>query len=212
VRHGLVAVVFAAVALGFVSASQADRPPARAAAACAGERWPVKTMSDRRASMVRLSPRRKTVGGLRSLTKPRHHTTRKKGVETHVYRVRARLIEFKQEGDFDIHLVISEPKHPNRTMIVELPDPSCLGSTLASVGPLMAQANADVRTACGNPPRTGFRQLSGMATITGVGFFDGVHGQPGVARNGIELHPVLNFKTSGCTPGGLVFPREPKQE
>jgi hypothetical protein len=33
------------------------------------------------------------------------------------------------------------------------------------------------------------------ARITGVGFFDRVHGQMGVAlSNGIELHPVLDIK------------------
>jgi hypothetical protein len=33
-------------------------------------------------------------------------------------------------------------------------------------------------------------------TITGVGFFDFLHGQVGAAANGIELHPVLaiNFE------------------
>ena len=33
------------------------------------------------------------------------------------------------------------------------------------------------------------------AKITGVGFFDKVHGQSGVALlNGIELHPILNIE------------------
>jgi hypothetical protein len=30
------------------------------------------------------------------------------------------------------------------------------------------------------------------ATLIGVGFFDRLHGQLGVAPNGIELHPVLD--------------------
>jgi hypothetical protein len=29
--------------------------------------------------------------------------------------------------------------------------------------------------------------------VRGVGFFDKIHGQTGVARNGIELHPVLSI-------------------
>jgi hypothetical protein len=33
----------------------------------------------------------------------------------------------------------------------------------------------------------------------GVGFFDSVHGQPGVAPNGIELHPVLGFNADSCS-------------
>jgi hypothetical protein len=31
-------------------------------------------------------------------------------------------------------------------------------------------------------------------TVTGVGFFDRIHGQTGVAPNGIELHPVLDIQ------------------
>jgi hypothetical protein len=30
--------------------------------------------------------------------------------------------------------------------------------------------------------------------MTGVGFFDRIHGQTGVAPNGIELHPVLDIQ------------------
>jgi hypothetical protein len=30
--------------------------------------------------------------------------------------------------------------------------------------------------------------------VTGVGFFDRIHGQTGVAPNGIELHPVLDIQ------------------
>ncbi len=31
-------------------------------------------------------------------------------------------------------------------------------------------------------------------TVTGVGFFDLLHGQTGVAPNGVELHPLLNVQ------------------
>jgi hypothetical protein len=37
-------------------------------------------------------------------------------------------------------------------------------------------------------------KLGGSVTIVGVGFWDAKHGQTGIAPNGIELHPVLNFK------------------
>src|SRR6059036_1361944 len=35
--------------------------------------------------------------------------------------------------------------------------------------------------------------MKSALTVTGVGFFDFLHGQTGVAPNGIELHPVLGF-------------------
>jgi len=44
-----------------------------------------------------------------------------------------------------------------------------------------------------NSPHSKARPL---VRITGVGFFDYIHGQHGVAPNGIELHPVL----------GVAFP------
>ena len=33
-----------------------------------------------------------------------------------------------------------------------------------------------------------------LVRITGVGFFDYIHGQRGVAPHGIELHPVLDME------------------
>jgi hypothetical protein len=33
---------------------------------------------------------------------------------------------------------------------------------------------------------------------TGVGFFDKKHGQRGIAPNGVELHPVLSFRSANC--------------
>jgi hypothetical protein len=36
-------------------------------------------------------------------------------------------------------------------------------------------------------------RICGRARVSGVAFFDFLHGQTGVARNGIELHPVLGF-------------------
>ena len=37
--------------------------------------------------------------------------------------------------------------------------------------------------------------------MRGVGFWDEIHGQTGVAPNGIELHPVLRF-TGTCSSNG----------
>jgi len=33
-----------------------------------------------------------------------------------------------------------------------------------------------------------------LIRVTGVGFFDYTHWQPGAARNGFELHPVLTVE------------------
>ena len=46
-----------------------------------------------------------------------------------------------------------------------------------------------------------------LVRITGVGFFDYIHGQRGVAPNGIELHPVVAFSASSC--GAVPAPPPP---
>ena len=38
-----------------------------------------------------------------------------------------------------------------------------------------------------------FTMLHGNVVVIGVGFWDILHGQAGVAPNGIELHSVLSF-------------------
>jgi hypothetical protein len=35
-----------------------------------------------------------------------------------------------------------------------------------------------------------------MVEVTGIGFFDRVHGETGQAPNGIELHPVLDLRSA----------------
>ena len=61
----------------------------------------------------------------------------------------------------------------------------------------MAHARADLVAACGEPGDSPV-DLTGTATVTGVGFFDVLHGQAGVAPNGIELHPALTFASANC--------------
>jgi hypothetical protein len=48
--------------------------------------------------------------------------------------------------------------------------------------------------ACGSISSSDFTQLRGHVVIKAVGFWDEIHGQTGVAPNGIELHPFLGFR------------------
>jgi hypothetical protein len=48
------------------------------------------------------------------------------------------------------------------------------------------------------PWRIDVHEAAARATIRGIGFFDFLHGQTGVAPNGIELHPVLRFVDATC--------------
>lgn len=164
------------------------------------QRWPVKTLSDADAERVDFMPVTTTVADLISLPVPfvRSPNLRVTPVELTTYTVTAELVEAKLEADSDIHPVIADLNDPNKTMIVEFPDaPDC---TLGADPELLSQmqtARAAFVAAFGLPPSIRFMPLSGIAQITGVGFFDLIHGQRGVAPNGIELHPVLRFAVVG---------------
>ena len=72
-------------------------------------------------------------------------------------------------------------------------------SCFASKKSKMASARSSLIAACGQPSSSHFTDLTGKATITGVGFFDIPHGQTGVAPNAIELHPVLKLSAANCS-------------
>lgn len=162
------------------------------ATGCGTERWAVKTLTDAAASRVSLTPRATTIAALIALAAPNAATDRVAPVETTTWRLSGvRLVAFKREADQDIHLVIADAS--GRKMIAEMPKtPDC---DQAAPGPLkqkMAAARQAFEARFGRPTST-LRSITGTATITGVGFFDRIHGQTGVAPNGIELHPLLSF-------------------
>jgi hypothetical protein len=74
-------------------------------------------------------------------------------------------------------------------MIAEIPSPDCV-----SAGPFKAAISAARNAFDAHLRRsTRGRTVSIPVTVQGVGFFDRLHHQRGVAPNGIELHPVLNI-------------------
>jgi hypothetical protein len=164
---------------------------------CGLERWDVKTLTDADAHAVGFRAKPTTIDALRALRGPAasFSSPRRPGVERTTFRIQARLVEMKREADRDVHLVVASPT-TGATMIVELPSTTCTRGALHRYA--MATARSHLENACGTASYTSFRHLSGTATITGVGFFDLLHGQTGVAPNGIELHPVLGFRASGC--------------
>jgi hypothetical protein len=150
------------------------------------ERWAIKTLKDQECRSVDFTPRLTTVRELVALPVPsgiygppgRIH--RMVPTETTVWRVRARLVLVELERDGDLHLVLAEFGDPTITMIAEIPDPS---ENARFAGLWQAARRAALAATIG-----------ARVEIEGVGFFDFVHAQIGVAPNGIELHPVTHFK------------------
>jgi hypothetical protein len=119
-------------------------------------------------------------------------TPRLRGIERRTYDVRAQVVEAKIEDDGDIHLVIASRTYGHRTMIVEFPNTNCVASGFKR--DRMRAGRREVVDACGSFSTSSFTTLRGNVRIKGVGFWDEIHGQTGVAPNGIELHPVLRFR------------------
>lgn len=153
----VIAAVAGAVSIPGVSAT-AGPPAEPAAVSCGVERWAVKTLSDRDAARVRFRPRNTTVTALRGLRAPaRLPKTRISPVEFRTYRLTALLVEAKREEDRDIHLVIADPSHRTRTMIVELPDVACRGPAGSIKRAQMQSARRRFEDACGVPSRSHFQ-------------------------------------------------------
>lgn len=170
---------------------------------CGVERWAVKTGTDSAASLVNLTPKSTTISSLRAIaapstlssTSPRFTSTG--SPEIQVFRLtNVTLVEYKIETDSDYHLVLSDG---TSTMIAEIPDPACVttGPWASSVKSARAAFDAKFPSVTST-----FKTANVVATVTGTGFFDLLHGQTGVAPNGIELHAVLGicFGTNCAAP------------
>jgi hypothetical protein len=176
---------------------------------CGVERWSVKTGGDPDAVNVDLNnPVPTTIGALRALTPPSTppDNARFAPAENTVYVIRATMTMFKLETDVDYHIVVQDEN--GATMVTEIPCPCCV----AVSSPFTAAiANARQEFDSHFTATTFFQSVSVPVQITGVGFFDFLHGQTGVAPNGIELHPILDIKFLNTTTTNLSSSANPSQ-
>ncbi len=161
--------------------------------ACGDERWPVKVLRDQDVGKIALgSTSLATIEDLIAL--PGHSKKELLAMAEHrypeelrVYRINGVLLGFKKETDGDFHIVVADPFDQKETMIVEIPDPAC-----GDVDETGLRAQFESRF---GKVTAAYKELKKPVAITvrGVGFFDFIHGQTGVAKNGFELHPVLSM-------------------
>jgi len=173
-------VVATLIALGGLQAPQSS-----ASHSCGTERWPVKTMTDSGVASMDTVPRPTSVSELGDLPRPTvrlPENRRLSPYERGVWRLRAKLRQVIVESDRDWHLVLEDTEDSTRTMIGEIPDSACAEGS--RYGGRFAEARRELRAM----PRDAIIELDG------VGFFDFLHGQRGVAPNGFELHPILSVR------------------
>ena len=180
-------------------------------------RWSVKTGSDPDADLVgqakyaeeariqldRQGRAHTTVDDLVSLPRPddmqspmsdypAYDQHRARPAEYIIWTLEADIISHKQDVDGDYVLVIQGASE--QTMVAEVPYPA---PPFVDPSSRWAKDIAAVREKVRNKlnPQPQLQKASVRARITGIGFFDRVHGQIGVAgQNGIELHPVIDIE------------------
>lgn len=161
------------------------------AARCGTERWPVKVGADAEARSVVATPKPTTIAKLIAFPAPANVKSleaRAGDVELTTFEVEATITLFKTEADGDYHIVISDDQ--GDAMIAEIPRCSCVpGSSPFHEATCAARAAFEKHF---NKVKSG--RPESRVVISGVGFFDFIHGQTGHAPNGIELHPVLSIE------------------
>ena len=171
------------------------------------DRWAIKTGVDVGASAIGVSDasmaaaQTATVASLVELKKSKVKkvagvkpgSVRNDPIENTLYRIDADMVGYKLEkDDQDLHIVIRDHNAAASapTMVIEIPDP-----TVVSKKSPWRSRIAIVRSKfyASFKPASKIKKCKVHIKVVGVGFFDKIHGQTGVAENGIELHPVLSF-------------------
>jgi hypothetical protein len=163
------------------------------ASACGKARWEVKVGMDLDAPRIAVAPVvDTTIFDLTQIPAPINpnirRNTRYAPTELTVYRIHATLTLIKPEKDGDYHMVITDQK--GRTMIIESADPSCATGSRFEAQIWLVRDTIDRHF---KGKTTSKREIQAPVTVTGVGFFDHLHGQSGAAPNEIELHPLLEI-------------------
>ncbi len=194
VKSGLALIVLCSTGLWSVLAEEDVREPY---VACGIERWGIKIGSDAQAPLIDLKQSQVTTVADMRLWQPPPTLpvdSRVAPFETTFLSVSANLISYRLEDDSDVHLVLMDPF--GNTMIAEIPGPVCVG--IGPFSPMISSARARFDSQF---TATSFLKYINIPVIvSGIGFFDYVHGQTGVAPNGIEIHPVLDIVIGGTGP------------
>jgi len=179
--------------------------------ACGDERWPVKVVQDDHAkyffknqdidSGKLVKPVKTSISVLSNKAWPFTWATNK-FPQKWTYTMRNGKAEFtlwvltaylqlkKNEADEDYHLVLKSGK---KTMIAEIPGEGCVADTPEPIKSMIIKARQDFTDWYAAQPNK--KHLNAKVRVTGMGFFDRVHGGTGqVLKNGIELHPVIKIE------------------
>ena len=179
----------------------------QALAQCGVERWSVKTGTDADKALVNVSSSTATsIVTMRSwpVPSPIPANNRVGPYETTQWTLNATLTQYKLESDSDYHLVLQDAS--GNTIIAEIPSPNCVGAgSVFAAGIQNARNQFDAAYTA----TSSFKTANVPVQVKGVGMFDFLHGQTGVAPNGIELHSVLDIIFNPATSSDFAIAASP---
>ena len=208
VRQAILPVVAGDDAAGFglpaTATPQATSTPAAPLDTCAGERSPVKTLTDTAAGFGR-TPAASSIFALQALERPTvgPATPRLAPTETGVVELDVWLRGFIRRNNGAIELLISNSP-TGALMMANFPPQGCIAKAAPEDQAAMTTARIELVSRCGIPITGGITQIAGPAKLRAVPFWgtqrpDGMTGAP----SGIELGPVLAFEMAAgldCDP------------
>src|SRR5260370_3237682 len=149
---------------------------------CGTERWAITTPTGGQgAAVINSTPTQSSVGALVALTAPAKlpQSARIAPTETQQFTVQALLIGWKEEsgpkGDRDFHLVLADPADHGKTIIAEIPSPTCPSACAsAKVAAFGAARQALINELGPAPVTTSVTRLNPPPKVegTGAGLFD----------------------------------------
>ena len=162
---------------------------------CGQERWGIKTLSDPDTTQINFREiKPTTVSEQIQLERPEGRMEERLPSETNEYVLDCNLIGYKREKDQDFHIVVADIATGER-MVIEIASPEC-ESVKQSGRYEEMKAVHDWFVQNIGIPHSAFYYLPTPKeiSVTGIGYWDFLHGQTGMAANGREIHPVLSMQ------------------
>jgi hypothetical protein len=186
-------MIMLGMAYGAAFAQRPDSAAIRIVRDCGRWRWDVKILADPDTAIVDFrNIRQVTVAELtelRPLTAtefmPRQYAERR------VYDVTAQLYGFALNNYRDLELYLRDTA-TGATMIAAIPDPDCPEIARTPRAHLYRAMRTWLRDSLADS--TGRLADTVPVRLIGVGFYDRLQNQPGMAENGMTIHPVLALR------------------
>lgn len=177
------------------ASSPSINTPIEQPAKCGVERWLVKNLADADTGLVNFIPIETSIKSLSRLPKVSPGDNEPRRVdERNTYRIHARLTDYKLEDDGDIHLVLKDLEDSTLTLVAEIPNPDCYEVGLTSRASQYRTAREWLLSSIGTPVESYFKDAYRIVEVVGIGYYDQYHGQRGMAKNNLELHPIVSIE------------------